>query len=169
MIPRQPSMWRPLLVVLLHMELIARPDKRPALLQVHLHDAQPRRMARGMVHYNPMVQVEVRLVKRLPVQLLQQHIMAQIDAEVGLCGDSPACMLEFLLVHIDRHVCVDEVLQAPRVVEVQVAHDYRLDVFDVVAGFGDRGGESIVLFVGYSREDVGDVFAPVLCFSSVRN
>jgi hypothetical protein len=57
-------------------------------------------------------------------------------------------------VDVDRDVRALEVLQASRVVEVQVAHDDGFDVFDGVPCLGDLRGEFVVGLVVDSGEDV---------------
>lgn len=141
-------------IILHDMKLVRRPDKRAVLIQVDLHDTQSRRMARGMVERDTLVKIELRVRERAPVQLLQEHVMAQIHAEIGACGDCPAGVLEFLFVDVDWHACVDEVFETAGVVEVKVAHYDGFDVFDVVAGGFYCCGEFLVFRVLGSREDV---------------
>ena len=154
-IPGQPAVRVTQLVVLRNVELIRRPDPRAALLQIHLHDDQPRGMARTVVKSNPLIEIEVVFSEGIPLQLVQRHVSRQIDAEVRARADGPARVLEFLFVHVDGHVGVHEVFEAAGVVEVQVADYHGFDVFNVVACGFYRGGQLLRLAVRGAREEVG--------------
>lgn len=161
-VARQPAMRVAELVVLLDVELVRRPDEGAVLLEVDLHDHQPRRVARRVVQRDALRQVEVVVVERRPLQLLQVHVVRQIHAQVRPRGHSPACVLELLLVHVDGHVRADEVLQPARVVEMQVPDDDGFDVLDVVPSRLDGGRQLLVLAVLDAGEDVGDGGRPFL-------
>lgn len=118
MIPRQPSMGVTQLIVLRNVELVRRPDPGSALLEVHLHDAQPGRVAWRVVQCDPLVQVQMVFREGVPLEALQVHVPWQIDTEIRAGSYSPACMLEFLFVHVYGDTGVEEVLEPTGVVEV---------------------------------------------------
>lgn len=59
-------------------------------------------------------------------------------------------------------VCAEEMLQSAGVVEVEVAHYDRFDVFDVVAGRFDGVGELHLLGVDCAWEEIGEWRTPFL-------
>ena len=54
-------------------------------------------------------------------------------------------MLELDLVDIDGTVSAADSVQPASMVEMQVAHYHRFNILDVVAGFGNCGGELVFL------------------------
>ena len=81
--------------------------------------------------------------------------MAQVNTKICARSYRPASMLEFFFVDVDGDICADEMLQAAGVVEVQMAKDDGLDVFDVIACRLDGGRQSLRIFVFSAREHVG--------------
>lgn len=154
-VPGQPSMRMTEFVILRDVELIRGPDESPVVFKIDLHNYQAWRMARGMVQCNALEEIEMVFGKGIPFQTFEVHVVTQIDAQVSLGGDGPAGVLEFFFVDIDRHVCVDEVLEPAGVVQMQVANDHGFDVFDVVACGADGCWEFVGFVVDCSREDVG--------------
>jgi hypothetical protein len=71
-------------------------------------------------------------------------------------------MLELLLMHINRHARVAEVFEAARMIEVQMAHNDRLDILDVVARALDCCGKVVEFLVPGSGEEVCGYWAPLL-------
>ena len=63
-----------------------------------------------MVERDALEDLEVRVIKSVPVQALKEEIMAHIDAQVCTGSYGPASMLEFLFVGIDRDVGSGKVL-----------------------------------------------------------
>jgi hypothetical protein len=55
-------------------------------------------------------------------------------------------------VHVDGNIGVYEVLETAGVIEVQMALNNYLDVFDVVASCFDCGGKLVLFFVFYTRK-----------------
>lgn len=115
-----------------------------------------------MVDGDALVEVQMRFGEGVPVQLLEQHVMSEIDAQISAGGDRPAGVLEFLLVRIDRDPGVHKVLEPAGVVEMQMTHDHGLDVFDIVAGGFDGRWKLLGLGVFGPREYVCDGSWPVL-------
>jgi hypothetical protein len=63
-------------------------------------------------------------------------------------------MLELFLMHINRHARVAEMLEASRMVKMQMAHNDRLDVLDIVPCALDCCREVVEFFVPGSWEEV---------------
>lgn len=150
------------LIIFRNVELVGRPDPRARLLEVHLHDDQPRRVSRRVVQGDALKEIEVVVVKGVPLQVCQVHVAREIDAEIRACRDSPAGVLEFHFVHVDGDIGAGKVLKPARMVEVQMPDDDRLDVFDVVARGLDGVGQLLALTVLRSREDVRQWRPPCL-------
>lgn len=85
-----------------------------------------------MVEDDTLEEIQLRLSESAPFELLEKHVVAEIDAQVCARCNRPASMLELLFVEIDRHIGVYEVLEASSMVEVEMADDDGLDVFDVI-------------------------------------
>lgn len=117
MIPRQPALRHLILPVLPHMIHVRREHPRPALAQIHLQDTQARRMARRVSQHQPLAQLEARARPGAPVET-EGEVVRQVHPEVGLRGDGVEGVFQLDLVRVDRHVGVDEMLQAAGVVEV---------------------------------------------------
>lgn len=109
-VARQPSMRVAQLIVLCNVELVGGPNESAVLLEVHLHDTESRSVSGGVVEGDALVEIEVRLGKRVPFQLVQAHIVGKIDTQVSSSSYSPAGMLELFLVHIDRDIGSNEML-----------------------------------------------------------
>lgn len=119
-------------------------------------------MSRRVVQCDTLENIQVRIMEGLPIQLIQRHIVRQIDAQVGLGSNSPASMLELFFVDVNGNVSSDKVLKAASVVEMQMTEEYSLDVLDIVTG-GLNGGRELVFFVvDGAREDVVQRRTPIL-------
>lgn len=155
MIPRQPTVRMTQRIILRDVELIARPDERPILFQIDLHDNQPGAMSRTEMQRDTLEQIQMVIVKGRPIQFFEVHVIRLVDAEVGLCGDGPARVLELCFVYVDGDVGAHEMFESAGVVQVQVADHDGFDVFDVVSRRFDRGGQFLFLRVYGACEDVG--------------
>lgn len=69
-------------------------------------------------------------------------------------------MLDFLLVHIDRHISPLEMLESAGMIKVKMAHDDGFHIFDVMAGLLDLRLELVVFGVINAGEDVVQWRAP---------
>jgi hypothetical protein len=98
-------------------------------------------------------------VETLPVQI-KSEILWQVNTDVTLRSDGVIGVLKFLFVHVNWHISSLEVLQSAGMVEVEMAHDNCLDVFDVMAGLLDLSGEFVVRDVINASEDVVQRSAP---------
>lgn len=76
-------------------------------------------------------------------------------------------MLQLLLMHIYRHIGTTKMLQAARMVEMQVTHDHGLYVLDIVSRLCNGRLQLMVRTVVNPRKDVIDRRAPDLgvCFA----
>lgn len=119
-------------------------------------------MSRRMVQSDALEEVQVRFGEGVPLQLLEQHVMSEIDTQISTGGNSPAGVLEFLLVHVDRDISAYEVLKPTGVVEMQMAQDYGLDVFDIVSSGFDGRWELLALRVFGPWEHVCEGSWPML-------
>ena len=111
MVASQPTMRMTQLIVLGDVILIRGKDEGTVILEIDLHDTKTRGVARRVMQSYALVEIEVRLGERLPIEFFEVKVMSQIDTKIGLGGDGPTSMLEFLLVHINGHVRSEKVFE----------------------------------------------------------
>jgi hypothetical protein len=85
---------------------------------------------------------------------------------VGTSTNSPAGMFELLFVNVDRYIGVDKMLKPACMVKVKMTHNYRFNIFDVVASCFNCGREFLFLRILGSREDIGYWSRPCLTYNS---
>lgn len=151
-------------VVLRDVELVGGPDKGAVLGQVDLHYDQAGRMAGRVVQRDALVNVKVGIVERLPLEAVEDHVMAEVDTQISASRHGPAGMLKLLLVDVDWHICVQEVLQTAGVVQVKMADNDGLDILDVVARLLDGLGKLVLHVVLCTREYIGERSTPFLWY-----
>jgi hypothetical protein len=95
----------------------------------------------------------------LEVQV-KPKVLGQVHSNVRLRRDREISVLDFLLVHIDRHISPLEMLESAGVIKVKVAHDDGFHIFDVMAGLLDLRLELVVFGVIDAGEDVVQWGAP---------
>ena len=159
MISRQPSLWMAVLIVLPDVILIRREDPSTGFGHIDLQNAQTRSMTRSMADLQSLSNLQETTRERLPIDF-EVEVVGKIDAEIGLGGHAIEGVLQLRLMNINRNIRAAEVLQASSVIEMQMPHYDRLDVFDVVACFGYGSGELMVFCVVHAGEDVVEWSTP---------
>jgi len=81
--------------------------------------------------------------------------MPQVDTEIRTSCHCPAGMFEFLFVHVDGHVGVNEMLQTAGMVQVEMTNDHGFNIFDVVSGAFYRSWQLFLLGILDTGENVG--------------
>jgi hypothetical protein len=84
----------------------------------------------------------------------------QVGTEVLLGRDGVVVLLDLLIVGVDGDIPAAEVLQASRMVQVQMTQDDGPDFVDAVPGGFERLVEVMLLFVRAHREQVPDPLRP---------
>lgn len=101
-------------------------------------------------------------MESLPVKFFQRHVVCQVYAEIGLCGNSPTSMLELLFMDVDGNVGADKVFKTASMVEMEMAKEDGLDVFDVVASGPDGGGKLVFFVVDDAGKNISQRGTPFL-------
>lgn len=100
MIPRQPPLRHIIPEILPDVILITRENPRAAILQIYLHNAQSRCMARGVVNIDSRRDFIVRTVNGHPVDV-EGEVVGEIYACISLCGDAVEGVFELEFVDVD--------------------------------------------------------------------
>lgn len=111
--------------------LVSRKNPGSTLLEIDLHDTEPRRVPWSMPQVDPWSKFQERAVECLPIEI-EAQVLGKVYAEVSLCGDGVVCVLKLLLMDINRHIGAFEVFKASSMIEVQVAHNYCFDVLGLL-------------------------------------
>src|SRR5262249_18544934 len=149
----EPALGQVLLEHVPHVVQVGVQHEVPGVLRLDLHGQQARGVAGHVPHDEPVEQLGLLTVQRLPVELPVQ-VPGQVSADVLPGGHRVVVLLDLLLVGVDGDVRAGELLQAAGVVEVQVAHDDRADVADAVADRRQRVVEVMLVVVDIARERV---------------
>lgn len=103
---QRPALRNPILIVLPHVEQVARQQHRPRLLQVELHHDGAGRVARDVVQLNPRPYLELVAVEGLPVEAVGDEVLGYVEGVVHLCCAGPEGVFELFFVTPDFDVCL---------------------------------------------------------------
>lgn len=137
MVSSKPAVGSVVFVHVCHMILVRSRDKSTIFGHIDLHDAKARSVTRRMVESNALIDFEMSIGERLPVEPFEIEVMRKIDPVICFCCHGPSTVLEFFLVNINGYIGVKEVFEATSVIKMKMTKDYSLDVFDIVSGSFD--------------------------------
>ena len=159
MISRQPPLWMAVLIVLPDMILIRCEDPGTGLGHIDLQNTQTRSMARSMTDLQSLSNLQEAARECLPVDL-EVEVVRQIDAKIRLGSHAIEGVLQLCLMNVNRNIRATEVFQTSSVIEMQMSHYDRLDIFDVVACFFYGSGELMVFCIIYAGKDIVEWSTP---------
>ena len=91
---------------------------------------------------------------------MTKHDIVGVVTNVGFRRHAIESVLQLELMGVDWDVSTTKVIESTSMIQVQMSHDDRLDVFDVIASLANSCVELVIFYIILTCEDVVQLWTP---------